>query len=1051
MRKTLTLLALLLFYSLAAISQVSHPITGKILSKDGQPIADASVRVEGSKTGTTTNAKGEFKLNAKPGTVLIVSAIAFSPERVNITDGRDSYTISLSESAKFMDEVVISAGGLKSRVKEQGFAATTIKATELTNTAPVDVTSSLSGKVPGLIISDAGGGVNQNYRVVLRGQRSLLGNNQALIVLDNVVVPNEVLGNLNPDDIQNIEVLNGASAVALYGSEASNGALIVTTKKGTKGAPAIRLANTSTFQEVSTYPKLQTEFGGGGNGYGINPDGTPVFSNIENQSYGPKFDGHMVPLGQPLENGDQQMVPYKANNSRREFWNKGYTNQSDFSVSSGNDNSTLYLSGQYAQVTGEMPGDKYNRATLRLNGTRKVSNTVSTTYTLGWTQNRYDVTTQGGDIYNNLLNIPANVPITQFKNWRTNEYANPNGFENPWYQNPYFEADNNREHVRNDYLIGNVQLDYNAAPGLDLVARVGMTTQNVSSLAYTGKFTYTPYAIKASSGSKSNIPGGVTSTTNYQTRLESDIYATYKRDISKFSFNLTGGWSIRQNNSAINSASVSGLVVPGLYNLSNSINQPTAYNDIYESRLAGLYGDFKIGFNNYLFLEATGRNDWVSILNPPHNSFFYPSVSLSFVASDAIEALKNMRNLDYLKLRGSWSKVGEVNLTGDPNSITFGAYALEPTYYQANGYPYSGVAGYSVGNQIIQKGLLPEFTKGYEAGIDLSLFKSRVSGSITYYNTHTTNQTVPASVSWASGYSSYLLNSGEVSNQGIESKLSLIAYQTKDWTITPGANYSHYNNKVISINPTLPTLPIASYGSGAGSYGIPGYQFPVIYGTDYNRDPSGHVIVDGTTGLPQVNQTLKVLGNSNVKDQLGLDLTIRWKNLTFYTLFEYRGGNKIFNAGGATYDWSGTSIRTVAYNRQRFIFPNSVIEDPAHAGTYIKNTTAVIQNGNGNDGFWTDATENMNVTSNYVTSAAFWKLRQLSLTYVLPGELIHVKGIKNISITAQGRNLFMWVPKSNIYTDPEYSDAGTASNGIGLTNLQAPPSRYYGGTLSITF
>ena len=1049
MRKSLTLLAVLLFYSLAAISQ-SKTFTGRVLSKDGSPIPDASVRIEGTKVGTTTNAKGEFTINAKPGATLHISAISFTEERVKLVEGRDSYNISLAESTKFLDEVVISAGGLKSRVKEQGYATTQLKAAELTNTAPVDVTSSLSGKVPGLLISDAGGGVNQNYRVVLRGQRSLLGNNQALIVLDNVVVNNAVLPNLNPDDIQNIEVLNGASAVALYGSEASNGALIVTTKKGTKGVPLVKVSNTSTWQEVSSYPKLQTEYGGGGNGYGVNPDGTPVFSLLENQSYGPRFDGSIRPLGNPLENGDQLMVPYKGNNSRREFWNKGYTNQSDFSVSSGNDNSTMYLSGQFAKVTGEMPGDKYNRATLRLNGTRKVSSAINATYNIGWTQNRYDVTTQGGDIYNNLLNIPANVPITMYKDWQHNEYANPNGFENPWYQNPYFEADNNRQHVRNDYLIGNAQIDFTPITGLDLIARVGMTTDNVSSLSYTGKFTYTPYAIKSSSGSKSSIPGSVTSQQYYYTRLESNVYGTYKKDIRKFNFNLTAGWSIRQNNSANTSASVSGLVVPGLYNLSNSLNQPTANNQTYESRLAGIYGDFKIGYDNWIFLEATGREDWVSILNPPNNHFFYPSISLSFVASDAIDFLKQMRNLDYLKFRGSWSKVGQVNLGADPNALDFGAYRLLPTYNQANGYPYNGVAGYTVGNQIVQAGLLPEFTKGYEGGIDFSFLQSRVTGAVTYYSTHTTNQTVPVSISTASGYSSFLLNSGEVSNQGIESKLSLIPYQTKNWTITVGGNYSHYNNKVVSINPSVPSLAIAVYGSQVGAYGVPGYQFPVIMGTDYMRDPQGHVIVDGTTGLPVVDQKLKILGNANVKDQVGLDLTIRWKNLSIYTLFEYRGGNQIYNNGGPTYDWSGTSIRTVQYNRQRFVFPNSVIDDGS--GHYTKNTSVVIQNGNGNDGFWTDQTENMGVTSNYLTSAAFWKLRQLSITYSVPTAILgKQKAIKNITISAQGRNLFMWVPKANIYTDPEFSDAGTASNGIGLTNLQAPPSRYYGGTLSITF
>jgi TonB-linked SusC/RagA family outer membrane protein len=1048
MRKVLTLLALLLFYSLAAISQ-TKPFTGRVLSKDGSPIADATVRIEGSKTGTATNAKGEFKINAKPGAVLIVSAIAYSPERLTLTDGRDSYTISMSESAKFMDEVVVSAGGLKSRVKEQGYNATVLNAEALTNTAPVDVTGSLAGKVAGLQITDVGGGINPNYRVVLRGQRSLLGNNQALIVLDNVVVPNEVLGNLNPDDIQNIEVLNGASAVALYGSEASNGALLVTTKKGKKGVPQVRLANTSTFQDISSFPKLQKEYGGGGNGYGVNPDGTPVFSPIENESYGPKFNGQLVDLGYPLENGDQLKVPYSFNNQRSDFWQKSYTNQTDFSVSSGNDNSTLYLSGQYASITGVMPGDKYNRATLRLNGTRKVTDQIAATYSIGWTQNRYDVTTETQDIYNNLLNIPANVPITMFKNWATNEYANPNGFENPWYQNPYFEAANNRDHLRQDFLVGNVQMDWTPISGLNFTGRVGMTTQNSSNLDYTGKFTYTPYAITESGGSKSNIPGSVTANSQYYTRLESDLYATYKKEVSKFTFNLTAGGSLRQNNSESNTGSVTGLVVPGLYNLGNSPNLPTASDSTFESRLLGAYGNFKIGFNNFLFLEATGRNDWVSILNPPHNSFFYPSVSLSFVASDAIQFLKDMRNLDYLKARASWSRVGQVNLTSDPNSTTFGAYMLQPTYGQANGYPFNGVAGYSVGNTLVQPALLPEITQGYEGGIDFGGFKNRISGSITYYSTHTTSQTVPASISSASGYTNYLLNSGEVSNKGIETHLSVTAYQTKDWTVAVSGNYSHYNNKVVSINPALPTLAVSAYTSGAGSYAVPGYQFPVIMGIDYSRY-QGHVIVDPITGLPEVNQSIQVLGSAMIKDQLGLDATIRWKRINFYVLFEYRGGNKIYNAGGPTYDWAGTGIRTVAFNRQRFIFPNSVIDEGG--GKYVKNTTAVIQNGNGNDGFWTDQTENMGVTSNYITSGAFWKLRQLSISYSVPSAAWgNNKVIKSITISAQGRNLFEWLPKSNVYTDPEYSDAGSTSNGIGLTNLQSPPSRYFGGTLSFTF
>ena len=1048
MRKFAALLTVLMLYCITAFAQ-TKPITGRITGKDGQPIEGASVRIQGTRTGTVTNPKGEFKINAKDGAVLVISAIAFNPEKISVVASQGNYSLVLTPNANLMDEVVITAGGLKTRKKEEGYNATEIKGDELNIAKPVDVAAGLSGKVAGLQVSDVSGGVNPNYRIVLRGQRSLLGNNQALIVLDNVVVPNAVLGNLNPGDIATMEVLNGASATALYGSEASNGALVVTTKKGRKGVNQVQLSNTTTIQSVAFQPKLQHEFGGGGNGYGVTQDGLPVFSPIENQSYGPKYNGQMVDLGAPLEDGSQQMVPYSDNGQKEKFWKAGVTNQTDFSVTSGSDNSTLYLAGQYANVSGIMPSDQYNRTSLRLNGTHKILDNLNTTYTVGYTQNRYNITTEGQDIYNNLLNIPGDVPILSYKDWQTNKFGNPNGFENPWYQNPYFELSNNRETVRNDYLIGSAQIDYAPIKDLNITYRIGITTTNSSYNSWTGKFTYTPYAITASGGSKSNIPGAVTSDNDYYTRLSSDFYATYRKAVKNFTFNLTGGTSVRQNQSQNTTASVSGLVTPGLYNLSNSTNFPTANSNSYESRLIGVYGDFKIGFQNFLFLEATGRNDWVSILNPPNNSFFYPSVALSFVASDAIKALKNMKSLDYLKFRGSWSKVGQVNLTGDPNSTTFGAYSLLPTFSQANGYPYQGVAGYSVGNQLVQTGLLPEITKGFEFGTDFALLHDFATVNLTYYSTHTNNQTIPTSISTTTGFSSYLLNSGEVSNKGVESKLSLTPIRSRNWTVSVSGNYSYYDNKVVNINAALAKLPIASYGDGSGSYAVPGLTFPVIEGIDYSRDSKGRVIVDATTGLPQVNQSIQVLGNAAAKDQLGLDATLRYKNWHFYVLFEYRGGNKIYNAGGPTYDWSGQSIRTVAYNRQRFVFPNSVYEDPNHPGSYIANKTVVIQNGNGNDGFWTDQTENMGVTSNYITSAAFWKLRQINLSYDIPASVLRKsKFIKNATISVQGRNLFEWLPKSNIYTDPEYSDAGSASNGIGLTNLQAPPVRYYGGTIS---
>jgi TonB-linked SusC/RagA family outer membrane protein len=1050
MRKLITLLSVLMMYSIVAMAQ-SKPITGKITGSDGQPIEGASVRIQGTKVGTVTNAKGEFKLNAKDGTTLLVSAVAFAPTKLTVSSSQDHYTIVLTQSVSSMDEVVVTAGGLKSRKKEQSYNATDIKGDELVATKPVEVEGALAGKVAGLQVSDVSGGVNPTYRLVLRGQRSLLGNNQALIVLDGSVVPNAVLSNLNPQDIENIEVLNGASAVALYGSDASNGALVVTTKKGRKGATTIGISNTVTAQSVAFFPKLQQTYGGGGTGYGTNSDGTPVFSDLENESYGPKFNGAIVPLGEPLEDGSQLMVPYAANNSRWKFWQTGVTDQTDFNLTTGNDVSTIYLAAQYATITGIMPSDGYNRATFRLNGTQKLVNHVSAVYSLDYTQNRYNITTQTQDILNNLLNIPANVPITMFKDWQTNKFANPNGFENPWYQNPYFEKDNNREYTRNDYLVGNAQLDWNPISWLNFTERIGITTNNSTDEQHTGKFTYTAYAISASGGSKSNIPGSYTSSNYYYTRLTNDFYFTVKKNVKDFSFNVVGGTSLHNDISNTTSASVSSLNTPGLYNLSNSSSAPTATNGSYQSRLVGLYGDVKIGYRNYLYLEATGRNDWVSILNPPNNSFFYPSIGLSFLASDAIKALKNFKAMDYLKGRVTWSKVGNVNLTSDPNSTTFGAYSLATTFSQANGYPFNGTPGYTMNNTVVQNPLQPEMTKGWEGGVDFGFFSNRLTGSFTYYSTSTTNQTIPAGISITSGYTNYLLNSGKVSNKGIETKLGVVVFKNRDWTLGVDANYSHYDNIVNYINSALVGNLGLYYYSNAGSYAVPGLTFPVIMGTDYERDPKGRVVVDGSSGTPIIDNTLKVLGSAAIKDQLGIDLNASYKNIHFFVLFEYRGGNKIYNNGGTTYDWAGTGIRTVAFNRQNFVFPNSVYEDPNHPGSYIANNSVVIQNGNGNNGFWTDAA-NMNVGSNYVTSGAFWKLRQISLAYDLPHSWMSKTGfLKGATVALQGRNLFEWLPKSNTYIDPEISDAGSTSNGIGVTNLQSPPVRYYGGSVSLTF
>ncbi|MCC7401253.1 MAG: SusC/RagA family TonB-linked outer membrane protein [Chitinophagaceae bacterium] len=1034
MRKLLTLLTSLLLFGVFAFAQ-QRTVTGKVTDEKGNPISAATVSVKGTKRAVNTDEAGFFKISASPNETLVVTSVGFTP--VEIRANRTELSLSLSTFVNIMNEVVVTASGTTVQRREQGYNSTTIKAQELTIAKPTNMAAGLSGQVPGLLVSATGGGVNPNYRLILRGQRSLLGNNQALIVMDNVIVPNSLLGNVNPEDIEDIQVLNGAAAVAIYGSDASNGALIITTKKGKRGTNVIKVSNTTTMEHTAFLPKTQKKFGQGGSGYGTDPFGNPYSSNIENQNYGPAYDGSAYQLGDPLEDGSVFMTTYAYKDDWKKFWKTGLTNQSDFSLSSGDDRSTFFFSSQYVNTKGTTPKDKFNRASFRLNGTRKIGKDVDFSFTSFYIQNRYDITTATATMYNNLLNMPTLVPVLKFADWQNDPFANPNGYYNPWYANPYYTLDNNRQTVRNDYFNGSGIIKYTPLHWLSFILKSGLTTSNQSYQSWTDKFLYTNYAKAISGGSKTDIPGGVTEGASFSTQLTSDFQILLNKKISNFSFDLMMAGAIRQNKSRGQSASISGLVVPHLFNLSNTLSLPSASASWSQTRQQAVYGEFKAGYRNYLFLHVTGRNDWVSVLNPDNRSFFYPAGDLSFIATNAIKSLKNIKGLDYLRLRAGVSKVGNVNI---------GAYALMPTFGQANGYPYSGTAGYTVGNQIVSSSLKPEFTKGWEAGLDFSLFKGFADISATYYNTRTTNQTVPVSISYATGFNTYLFNTGEVANSGVETKLNLTPIKTRFWTVTAGVNYSYTDNTVISINSSLPRL-----GISGNTVAVPGMAFPVLLGTDYQRDPEGHVIVDAITGFPQVNNTPQYLGNTQPRNVLSTDLNISYKGFHLYSLFEYRGGYVIFNSQGSSEDWAGSSIRTTAYDRKPFVFPNSVYMD-AGSGKYVKNTTVVVRDANGNGGFWTDGTYNMGVTSNYVTSGAFWKLRQLSLAYDLPSSLlVKTKAIKSATISVQGRNLFIWLPSANIYTDPEYSNAGADSNGIGVTGLSSPPSRYYGATITLTF
>jgi hypothetical protein len=343
-------------------------------------------------------------------------------------------------------------------------------------------------------------------------------------------------------------------------------------------------------------------------------------------------------------------------------------------------------------------------------------------------------------------------------------------------------------------------------------------------------------------------------------------------------------------------------------------------------------------------------------LAPENRSFSYWAVEGSFLPSEVIDAIKNSNVISNLKLRGGYSKVGQVNLLGN-----FGAYKLRPTFSSgAYGFPYGSLPGYTVDNLLVANSLKPEFTKGYEFGFDLGMFNDRVSAAFTYFNTKTDNQTVSTKVSNTTGFNDLLTNTGQTQSKGIEVSLNTLPVRTKDWEVAIGGNYSYLDNNVNFISADLRNLSLATYGNGAGSYAVEGRAFPVIMGYDYKRDPQGRVIINQADGLPTKSDTISILGNAVAKHKLGLNGSVTWKNFSFSMLWEYRGGYQVYHAMGSEMDWSGTGYRTALYNRERFVFPNSVYWD---GNKYVENTNITVKNGGGNNGFWSDGI-NRDVQSN---------------------------------------------------------------------------------------
>ncbi len=1064
MRKFVSLFSVLMLFYALAFGQ-TRTVIGQVRDEKGNAIPNATVSEAGSNNAVKADVNGNFSIRLKEGGQITISAVGY--DRRTMTPLAGNQVIALAtRSDQVQETVVVTALGIKRRPRELGYSQSTVNNATITNGRATNLGAALSGKVAGLTIVNTSASVNASPRITLRGNRSLLGNNEALIVLDGVPVPQNTISYLNPNDVESVTVLKGGQAATLYGADGVNGVLVITTRKGT-GKPQVSFSHTSNVEDVAYLPKFQKTYGSG-SGYGATQEEN--YRPFENQQFGDRYDGSIRAIGRRAPDGSYLEVPYSYNPKTRDLWDKGYTMQNDVSVSGGDaSGSSFYLSFQDVYTKGIVPKDTYRRDALRFNA-KKVYGKFSAGFDGSYTTDRAKRTT--ADFYWFALNTPSWAPLNKLKDWKNNYFASPNGYFNDYYNNPWYELDNNRSDNRNNYFNGNINLNFKPVSWLDFTYRLGTAVTNFFGKSYTNRYDYSEYAKgRLAVGNRpitkdpqyndysynwrarnAPIVGSVADASSLGNRINSDLIITFDKDWNKdFSTKLIIGNNLQQRRSQTVNTNVSSLALPDLYNVGNRASDFGGSANESNLRKVGNFADLTLGFRDFLFLHGSARHDMYSVFYSPTRdkslySKLYPGVDVSLIVTDAISALKS-DVMGYLKLRAGY------NINANDNASPYG---LATKYSLGSGFPYGANIGTTVGNNYSDSLLTFETTKTTELGLEATFWKNRINLDATIYRQNAENQVLPVSITSATGFTQYTVNTANVENKGAEIELRANIWKNKDWNIDLNGNYTYNTNKVTSLFGAFAdfkTVEINNNGSAGNAhiYAEIGKTFPFLKTTAWLRDDQGHIVIDENDGWPVRDPALRDQGSTLPKHQLGLGARISWRFLTLAGNAEYRGGNYVYHDIGEDMAFTGSGKITTVYDRQQFIWPNSVYFD----GTkYVPNTSIPVENyiaiyeGWGDGGFSRGLSGTGEV---FASSGAFWKIRDLSLSLNVPGNLLNrLKVVKGATLSVFGRNLFTWLPKDNWYTDPEFSN--TNGNGIGLnTSFNTPPVRQYGATINVNF
>ncbi|MBL1219509.1 SusC/RagA family TonB-linked outer membrane protein [Chryseobacterium sp. L7] len=963
--------------------------------------------------------------------------------------------------------VVTGALGLKKRQDAVTSSNQVVNAAEITQANNPNPVLALTGKVSGLQINTTNTSVNSTARVVLRGPRSVSGNNQALVVIDGVISSLAIYQNLPPEIIENVNVIKGMQGAALYGEKGSNGVLIVTTKRGSKSEKLqFSLTNSVDFSSVYKLPYFQELYGQGwpGDAFDTTEYGGTTWTPYENSAWGPAYNsvlgGQSLYVGLPQANNQflrETFSPKKDHVAN--FFKTGVLFQNGISVSAGGSDSYVFLSANRTQNDFVVENDQLKRNNFILKAGKKLGN-----FRIDGNVNYLDLSTSetSAGLYDQLLQTPTNVDIRKFR------YSLPDASHSIYITNPYWTIDNERYNNKSRTFTGLINLEYNLNKNISFTYAGSVTSISSIAESYLNAFAYdriyqgTGTYLDGHSPSDGTFAREPIVSSYYKSvgsgfRYYGDLMANFDYDLTdNINMRLNVGHNIQDNTSSTTQVGGTNLKIPGWYHITNVLNPDPFYkldNGKSQVRSYAWFANLDLAYKDYLFLNSTFRYEKSSLisLNPrdidgnalpfSNKPFAYYSVGASFIPTKAFENIKG-KVLNYAKVSLSFSRVGNVQ--------TIPVYGLDRVGAFPTGYPFGNLSSSLPTANFYAPDIEPEFYNSKEAGLQLGFFNDRITFDGSVYRNDTNNLITLVTTSSASGITGILNNIGDSRNEGFELDLGFTPIKSKNFEWKIRGSYTTYRTKILSLADGSDETPLNVISRPTvGIYAVVGEDFPMIKGTKYQRDPNGNIIVD-RNGNPLTTSTLEVLGKVNPDYILGFSTSFKFKGITLSAVADYRTGNSFVPLSKELLAYAGHLEQTATFDRnQGYVVPNSV---QLVNGQYVPNTTPVGDDASyfGTNEYFTNGNFRR-VGEEHVIDGTAFKIREIALSYDIPKSVLRNTFVNSLTIGVYARNPIAIYAKSNRnYADPE--TATTSGNAAGLASTgQYPTIRNFGFNLNVTF